>query len=122
MQQIQKVPMFEKDMTLNKYMDKLDEYKHYLMKDRYNIILGFINEILGKEFKSLTDIKDINFDKIEYKHITEKYNEYFDKFFGASFSTDRGDLKYLIYILRKILSSSGYKLIKNKEHYTIKIK
>jgi hypothetical protein len=133
------VPQYNAKESLTKYIEKVEKYKTMIYKDKYNIILNFINEWLKlfdeKKFKSITDFKnlyevDLLYDNRNNKKVIKKYVDIFEKQFMINLNitddTDSDEIKekYIIYILSKVVNNIDYILIKKeyngKIYYTIK--
>lgn len=119
------VPVYDGKESINKYMRRVEKYIDDMMKDKYNLILQFINEWLGVEFNSLTQFKSINEKKLlkNKKHnrdLIRKYCQLFvDKFnthLSVDEETDSEEIndKYIIYLLKKMLNFIDYGLSKKE--------
>ena len=119
------VPLYDGKESINKYMRRVEKYRDYMMKDKYNLILEFINEWLDVEFNSLTQFKSINENKLlkDKKHnrdLIRKYCQLFVDKFNTQLSvdeeTDSEEIndKYIIYLLMKMLNYIDYGLTKKE--------
>jgi hypothetical protein len=131
------IPTYNINESVTNYMKKVEKYKNYILKEKYIIILNFLNEWTEGNYKSLTDFKNINEyillkDKKHNNKIVKKYSEIFEKKLNVDLSvdaeTDSDDItdKYIILILQKVLNYLDYYLSKtlfdNKIFYSIKKK
>jgi len=129
------VPVYNGKESINKYMQRVEKYKSYFIKDKYDIILKFINEWLNTTHDSLAKFKNINETTLlkNNKHnrdIVRKYCDVFQKKFNVDLSIDEETSseeindKYIIYLLMKMLNLIEYSLTKKefnkKTYYTIK--
>jgi len=116
-----------KTQTLNEYLREVDAYKLYLIKDKYNIILNFLNELMDKKINSLTDFKNVD-EEILLKN-KQRNNDALIKYtnsFKDKFNVKINDYDNIINILSRLLPKIQYTLLKistdNKIIYTIKYK
>ena len=107
------IPTFNpKIETINEYMRKVELYKLSLTKQKYNIVLKFINDLFELEdnkYTALTSVKYIPVGKTD-KHlekIMSKYKKNFKKHLKCEF--DHDDLDFCK-IMGKLLKPIGYKL------------
>jgi hypothetical protein len=108
--------------TMTQFLRRAEQYKIKLMSDKYTIVINFINELLELsntkyKIKSLRDFKKINEDDLiqsssHNKKIIKKYLNDFSKILSLEFSKEKikTDVKYVIYVLQKILCSINFKL------------
>ena len=108
------VPLYDGKESINKYMRRVEKYRDYMMKDKYNLILEFINEWLDVEFNSLTQFKSINENKLlkDKKHNRDLIRKYCQ----LDEETDSEEIndKYIIYLLMKMLNYIDYGLTKKE--------
>ena len=127
--------------SVTKYFKSVEEYELNLKKDKYNIILNFINEWLNYppkfQLKSLTGFKNIKESILlkDLKHnrdILRKYSKNIIKKLKITFNidddTDSDEIKdrYILYFTQRCLASIKFSLIVRKvddiNYYTIKNK
>lgn len=131
------VPIILENEPLPVYLNRLAEYKQSLMQNKYTLLLEFINMWLVKEYKSLTDFKNILESELlkDEKHnrkVLRLYSKKLTQTFVVKFSveddTDSDDItdKYIIYVLTRLLCAIGYTLVSKKLndkcYYTIRQK
>lgn len=129
-------------MTISQYLKHVEKYELYLKKDKYNIILDFVNKWLNYEsenakLKSLTEFKNIRQnilleDPEHNRKILKDNNKNLKKVFNCNFAiddeTDDDDItdKYIIYVVTKMLASIKFTLthkkVGKKIFYSIKMK
>lgn len=120
-----KVPKMKSGEHINSYIRRVEEYRLSLNKEKYDILLKLINEWIDKEYKSLSEFKNIKSSKLvkNLKHnrdILRKYSPKLTKHFKSKFSveedTDSDDItdNYIIYVVSKLLGVIDYKLISKK--------
>jgi len=129
------VPKFNINDSVSKYIIKVENYKIKLLKEKYDIVINFLNEWIFKNYKSLTDFKNINEEILlknkKHNHaIARKYSDIFENKFNIDLSvdaaTDSDDItdKYIIFMLSKILNNLDNHLsitqFNDKIYYTIK--
>lgn len=129
-----RVPELEDGEHITSFLRRLEEYKMNLLAPKYDLLLAFINEWLGTNFKALSEFKKIEHsvmvkDPKHNRRILRKYTVKFSKVFkSTNFSveedTDSDDItdNYIIYVVTKLLSSIEYKLVTQKVEYTDKQK
>ena len=124
-----KAPKFKKDETYIKYKKRLDNYNVEQLKERYNLLLKFINKWLGydgkyglksiKQFKNVPR-KELLYDLKHNRKILRKYSneikEKLDLTFVITDETDSDEIndQFIIIFLGRSLSSIGYKLVSKK--------
>jgi len=128
-------PTYENE-SITKYLQKVESYKEYLIKDKYCIILNFVNDWLKLSnklrLKSLTEFKNIaETDLINDDHnqdIIEKHRDKIQTIINLSLSVNtagQDDNNFMILLVSKMLSSIGYYLHKRENrgsfYYTIKL-
>ena len=135
------IPQYDGKSSITLYLQKVEAYKITLQKDRYTLILKFINEWLKLtdkyKYKSLLEFKNIDemiliADEKHNAHIIKKYIKDLEKAFNVNFTvTDETDTdeikeKYIIFVVTKALSTIdytlSYKTSKGETCYTIKMK
>jgi cysteinyl-tRNA synthetase len=115
-----KAPTLRKGEHVNSFMNRMEEYRLYLINDKYNLILKFVNMWLTEEYKSLSEFKNISEKRLlkDPKHNRDtlrKYASKFKKVFNSNFTveddTDSDDItdKYIIYVASKLLAAINYK-------------
>ena len=124
-----KAPKFKKNDTYVKYKKRLDDYNVGQLKEKYNLLLKFINKWLGYEGKySLKSIKEFRnvprkyllYDLKHNRRILRKYSdeikEKLDLTFVITDETDSDEIndQFIIIFLGRSLSSIGYKLVSKK--------
>ena len=137
MSEIINPPIYDGKETINQYLDRIKEYEISLKRNKYNIILNFINQWVSPyklKFKSLLEFKNIEMNSVllDTKHnkkilkrnclkICEKL--YINSNIDEEIDTDDIPENEIIIFLRKILETIEYSLIKrkidNKYYYTI---
>lgn len=130
-------PVYNKLESVTKYLRKVESFKNNVLKEKYDMVIRFLNEWTNLNIKSLTDFQNMNENDLlkNQKHIhgvVRKYSEIFEKTFKIDLSvddsTDSDDIKdkYIIFILSKVLIDLDYNLSKtqfnNKTFYAIKKK
>lgn len=119
------VPIYDGKESINKYMKRVEKYKDFIQKDKYDTILKFINEWLKTEFNSLTQFKNINEktllkNKKNNRDLIRKYCNLFEDKFNIKLSvdeeTDSDEIndKYILYLLIKMLGLIDYHLTKKE--------
>nr|QBK89030.1 MAG: hypothetical protein LCMiAC02_01230 [Mimivirus LCMiAC02] len=130
-----KAPKFKKDETYIKYKKRLDNYNVEQLKERYNLLLKFINKWLGydgkyglksiKQFKNVPR-KELLYDLKHNRKILRKYSneikEKLDLTFVITDETDSDEIndQFIIIFLGRSLSSIGYKLVSKKIDIIVK--
>lgn len=131
-------PVFNGKETVSQYMRRVDEFRTYLNTNKYNQVLGFLNELFSlRKFKN-KDGKYVNvgtatsmtkFSKIPFSYfstnnehcerVTQKYLEWFrgslDLDFNLDTNTNIDIADYIIHCLVRIVKSVGYKLVKRNK-------
>ncbi len=131
------VPQYNPKESISTYINNAESYILDLQTDKYNAVLGFVNEWLNSNLLSLTEFKYMKEsiilkNNVHNKNIIIKYIEIFNSAFGIELNIskdtnlDEIDNKYIINLLKHVLKllNMDYKLIiinKNKNNfYTIK--
>lgn len=129
------VPVYNAGESINKYIQRVEKYKAYIIRDKYNVILEFVNEWLNTTYSSLAQFKNINETALlkNDKHnraVVRKYSDIFEKKFNTELSVDDETCseeindRYIIYLLMKMLHLIEYSLNKKefnkKTYYTIR--
>ena len=136
------VPKYDGTMSITKYLKLVDAFTIELKKERYNLLLAFVNDWLKLDdddvkLTSLSDFKNMEESVIlkDKKHnnavlrkyrdqIVEKLNPNFD----IDDETDSDDIKdkYIIYFMSKSLVSIDFSMVSRtygkKVVYTIRMK
>ena len=108
------VPKYNENESIAKYKTRVEKYKMELAKNKYQLILNFINDWLEYDdrckIKSLTEFKNISKSESlsnnkHNKKIIEKYSESINNVFGINYKNPD-----IIYLLTRMLSSINYKL------------
>ena len=101
--------------------NKIDAMMFSMKKEKYDIVLTLINNILNKDYKSLFKIKNIkksNLDKIDVNKIIDKNNDYFIKYKIIIKKDDT-----VIDIIQKVLKLINYRFSKKSyndiEYYNV---
>lgn len=131
-----KPPTYNPNKSISNFINKSEKYLLELQKEKYKLILQFINEWLNKSLKSLSEFKYIN-EKVLLKNptynlkILKKYIPLINDTFEIKLNVDENfDVntihnKYIINLLNHMLKFIKYDLIKhkkdNKKYYTIKL-
>ncbi len=138
------VPKYDGTMSVTKYLRIVDEFTIEIKKERYTLLLAFINDWLKLEdddtkMTSLIDFKNMDESVIlkDKKHNRDVLRKYQDQIvqklnpdFDIGEETDSDDIKdkYIIYFVAKSLTSIGFSLSsrtvgKNKKVlYSIRMK
>lgn len=143
MSQIIQVPVYDRNESVTAYLRRVEEYKLLVKKEKYDIVLEFINKWLKytteeTKIKSLTDFKnileeDLLKDKKNNIQVINQYAEKFKELFEIeSVNINKDDAstclsdKYIIYLFSKVLLSFGYimktRQINKNIYYSIKLK
>jgi hypothetical protein len=97
------------------------DIEFYVIEDRYNMILSFINKILHPEiYYSLTSIKQIKEKTLKQIIINkDELKIYIDQFENVGLKLNKKSklINHPIYILNAVLKQIGYKLKKQKDYY-----
>lgn len=134
-------PIFDRTgkETVTQYMRRVQEYEVQLRKDRYDVILNFVN-IWGNEnqlkFKSLLEFKKIPDDKViddvknkkicktHKANVCEQLNIDNDTDLEETDTDDIPETEFITF-MRKILKTINYSInkttINKKGYYTIKM-
>ena len=132
-------PKYNPKESINKYINKAEDYMMQMQQNKYNVILNFINDWLNINLKSLTEFKNIKEQTLlkntdHNKNIIKKYIPIFNSTFDIELNIKENDDdeiiddKYIINLLKYVLKllKLNYDLIKiNKNNiitYTIKKK
>lgn len=86
-----------------------------IKKQKYNIIIDFMNNLFNTEHKSLTLFKYINMEKVNIDHIkkiVKKHKKNLKEKCKMEISEDDVTEKYIISYLRKLLTSIDYSFCK----------
>lgn len=114
---------YDDNEPITHYLRRVEEFKRNLIKNKYDLLLNLINDILKlsneHRFLSLTDIKNIPESEFKNKEdILENHKENINKNFTFQIKK-----QMIIIVLKKLLSESGYKLIekdiKSNIYYSI---
>jgi len=141
------IPTYEPHMTIYEYKLQVEQFKLALLKDKYNLVLRFINNWLdsdkknkgstGRQLKTLREFKNISESQLlkNPKHnrkMLRKYSKEIKQTLDFEFSidddTDSEEIKdsYVLYFISRALDKIGYKFsmkrIKyaDENYYTIK--
>ncbi len=116
-------PVYDGKSSINLYLKEVEKYHNYILTDKYNFILSFINEWTLKKFTSLSQFKNISYNYLT-KHpktnrsLVRKYCDEFTKKYNGDLTvgleTDSDEINdmYIIYLLDNMLKIINYKLIK----------
>lgn len=119
------IPVYDGKESVNKYLKRIELYNNAILKEKYVLILNFINELTKNNYKALTDFKDVN-EKLllkDSKHnhaVIRKYCEIFENKFKINFSvdgeTDSDDINdtYIFFVMQKVLININYILLKSE--------
>jgi type IV secretory pathway component VirB8 len=115
--------------SINQYIRRVEKYKTIILKEKYDIILNFVNDWLNKNIKyesltKFTNIKEYILLKND-KHnriVMQKYSELFNNNFKITInipqpSEENSDVikdKYILTFLTKLLDYIDYALIKRE--------
>ena len=111
--------------TINQYIRRVERYKSIILKEKYDIILNFINDWINNDknivYESLvkfTNIREsilLKNDK-HNRNILKKYSEQINNIFKLDPNEDIDDTqdKYMIIFLTKLLNYIDYVLIKKE--------
>ena len=105
--------------TINQYLRRVEKYKATILKEKYDIVLKFINELIKADYESLSEFSNkkeytILRNKKHNRSILEKYSSIFEEKFAIELDKDYTDEKYIIEYLIKILNVIDYALIKRE--------
>jgi hypothetical protein len=126
-------PVYDGTEPLYIYKNKLDAYMKLVKKEKYNIILKFLNELFEKDCKSLTEFKNIDMTNSNIKHfinIIKNHENIFNKKYKLEINnnsineaSEEEILEHTINIIKKLLYLMEYsiykKKINDKYYYTI---
>jgi hypothetical protein len=127
-------PIYDGKESITKYFQRVEKFKILVFKDKYSVILKFVNEWLQSDFSSLYSFKnqledDLLKNEKHNRDVCRLYSNIFKNKFGTDLTvdldTDSDEIKdkYIIYLLMKMLQSIEYTLFKreisNKTYYTI---
>lgn len=130
-------PTYDGKESVNKYLRRVEKYKIFVLEEKYNLILEFVNSWLKTNYTCLTDLKnysetdmlkDPKFNRTIVRKYCEIFQEKFDINLSVGIETDSDDINdtYIIYVLIKMLGLIGYYLFKkhlnNKILYSIRKK
>jgi hypothetical protein len=130
-------PVYDGKGSLTKYIREFEKFKAFVIKEKYNVILQFINEWLGTDYKTINNFSnrledDLLKNEKENRCLCRKYAEIFNKKFGIDLevdsNTDSDEIKnkYIVFLLSKMVNSIDYHLSKkiygNKTLYSIRKK
>ena len=119
------VPVYTKTESINSYISRVKKYHNFILKDKYEMVLKFINELLSTKYYSLfqfKNIEEINILKNEEnnKNLIIKYNQIFKDQFGIDIKLSKKITnKSIIKFLKDVLSIINYSLKKTKVSNTI---
>lgn len=111
--------------TINQYIRRVEKYKAQILKEKYDIILNFVNEWLKAEYESLSEFTNMKEpillkNKKHNRSVMKKYCQIFnDKFcidMSITAETNSDEIKdmYIIDVLVKMLNIIDYSLIKKE--------
>lgn len=124
-------PTKDDDETWTEYFNRLDVWKAMLQQNGYNLLLKYINELLGKKednkYTRLLNVRNIRTCYIlqKPKHcrkVAKRYTKLFNEEFNLNFSinakTDDDDISktYAMTILQRVCNKLGYKVIHSKKN------
>lgn len=108
-------PVYDKSESINAFIRRVEAFKQQISKTKYNIILNFINELLSKQYESLTMFKNVKESIIMKKFnvdIIKKYYPQFKSNFTNKFFTNELpeiiDVKFFVQLLRIATNEIDY--------------
>lgn len=105
-------PILNEKEPIYIYLKKLKEYTLFKNKDKYNLILEFINKFTNFNITSLCDFKDIDEDKINLKLYKDTLDLYKDKL-EAELQIEINEYKMdMFHVLSLCLKSINYSIHK----------
>jgi len=136
------IPKYDGTMSITKYLKLVDQFTIEIKKERYNLLLAFVNDWLKLEeddvkLISLSDFKNMEESVIlkDKKHNMEILRRYKDEIvqklnpnFDIDEETDSDDIKdkYIIYFMSKSLTAIDFAMVSKtygkRVLYTIKMK
>lgn len=107
--------------TINQYLRRVEKYKAIILKDKYNVVLNFVNDWLRAEYESLSEFTNIK-ESILLKNIkhnsnvVQKYTQIFKNKFEIDLTIDynNDETREILDLLIKMLSIIDYTLIKRE--------
>ena len=109
--------------TINQYIRRVEEYKNIILKEKYDIILNFVNDwlnidkdIIYESLTKFTNIKEsilLKNDK-HNRNVMQKYSLIFKEKFQIQDNIDETQDKYIISFLIKLLNYIDYNLVKRE--------
>jgi len=125
-------PVFDDNETCAQYIKRLELYEINKNKNKYGIILNFLNDCMNnynRKYKSITEFKNISYKYIYYNQ--KKFNIIMDKYVNLIVSVFKINLQefentnFLLF-LKRILLEINYNLvsktINNEIYYSIIMK
>lgn len=119
-----KVPEFNGNVV--KYMQDMEEYTVLIKKEKYNIILEFINRWLklcdDTSYKSLLSFKNVTKEEMNCNitHNRKILAEY-KSIFNTKFRIEYKKTDCIEDVLKKLLQKIDYQLVEDNELYCIKM-
>lgn len=125
-----KIPTYDGTESVNLYMKRVEKYKFLVLKEKYDTILNFINELQNTKYKSLGEFKNIKESNLlkNANHNNEILKKYITPFktklsVEINAKENESNSKYIFFLMTKVLLCIEYKLVKkaqsNEVFYTI---
>jgi hypothetical protein len=125
-------PVYDGTEPTYKYFDRLAEYTSNIKRERYTIILNFINDWTKKKYAKLLDVKNIKHDSLpsenrNAKFLSERAQDIKDKFklkhtFDDKSVKSEDVIKFLKDALNTIEYNIASRVIDGETYYNISFK
>lgn len=122
-------PVYNDNEPVYIYLKKIEEYNKFLKKEKYTIILDFINNLTKKKYRALCDFKNVTTSDLKSENDLKKYfklkGEKIGKKLNIIFDFKKKELELndIITFINKMVKSINFafstKTIDKKPYYTI---